>query len=143
MRLDDRLAEGDIANGLRRGGPWLPVLADAGIELEELPLECRLIRHRLHVSPGSRALLASPLQYQLDRRAAQKGRGKDEGRPLPRVEEGELLLVARHAVHQVDPMHGRRRLRKVDEETDRGLSDVGEPQALRLAEQAPHPMYVM
>ena len=59
------------------------------------------------------------------------------------AEERELLSVLGDAIHQVDPVHGRRRLWKFEEDADRGLRHTGEAQALRLAEQAPHQIEVV
>src|SRR3989441_13276374 len=89
---DDRLAERDVANRILGRRARLSILGDTRVKLQQLALERRLERDRLDGPPGARALLASTLQHQLDRRAAQEGRGKDQsGSPL-RVKERELLL---------------------------------------------------
>src|ERR1700682_2833729 len=90
VQPDDRLAQGDVANRVlgRRAG--FSIVRNTGVELQQLTLERRLERNRLDGAPGARALLAAALQHQLDRRAAQEGRRKHQGRPPLRVKEGEL-----------------------------------------------------
>src|SRR5438132_9517694 len=116
MQPDDRLSKRDVTDSVLGGRARRPVGRHTVIELDELALEGGLVRDPLDRPPCPRRLQAPTLQDELGWHVAQKRRGKDEGRALLWVEERELLSVLGDAIHQVDPVHGRRRLWKFEED---------------------------